>query len=344
MCQLLDSCHTFIAMTAGRPLKQRARCSQGTGLTNDDGDELLVEDFCRLSCGSCDKPNRTKPNNEYAEELEQLEEDGKIEEKVKPTHEEDKVIEKESDLWEELTEEENKSEEESLGDEEETNESVEEEPPLVEHGIGGQSYFVPLTALERDTLKERLRGVLKTTKDLILMASKREHEPVSTPARTLVLTPSAPKQFMHLQHYQTGSEAINQLIGCALGRQAEIHDGVKLHFSSVMEDTNLMQCMQDLAQRLGATYKDNQFYRNDEDGLPLMDAPFDPSDETLNIPLERKNACATSDADIMSFAASLGAVSQLGWGHVDSVAMFGNPMERTHRYYLQMAKECYSCR
>jgi hypothetical protein len=72
---------------------------------------------------------------------------------------------------------------------------------------GGDDYFVPLTADEREEMKERLRATLRETKNALLsstVASGYQRALQQSSQRTLVLDSDLPKQFMHMHHMKTG--------------------------------------------------------------------------------------------------------------------------------------------
>lgn len=240
----------------------------------------------------------------------------------------------------------------SKGEDNHNSESEHAEDPDNE-GERLPDYFVPLTELERDALKERLRGILKATKNALAMTNALKAFPEESKdamavewQRTLVLSGSTPKQFMHLQLNQTGSESVDGVISCAVDRQQQVQkalQGKPIGVREISEGDNLGICMNELASRLGATLMDGKFYRNDEEGNPLTDLWFDPADEKLGIPDEAQNACGTLEANVMNYRTSLNAVRTFGWLDVDSIAMFANPVERLHRTYQHTAKECYGC-
>ena len=86
--------------------------------------------------------------------------------------------------------------------------------------------------------------------------------------RTLVLSGSTPKEFMHLQQNQTGSDSIDRLISCALDRQQGIQEelgGDPIVIGAISEGGDGVEmCMNELASRLSATLMDGKFYRNDK--------------------------------------------------------------------------------
>ena len=247
-------------------------------------------------------------------------------------------------VWEDYKIEENE-EEESVSEGKSQEPHTEQEAPF--QGDGGQieaDFFVPLTSLERDTMKVILRKTLLDTKSALLMSTKGNNMAATSADRTLVLNPQQPKQFMHLQHNMTGSESVDLLIQCALDRQKSLGKSKQpLALNTISECDNLGTCMDALAGKLGAVVVDNQFYYPDGDGQPIMNTKFDPADPKLHIPDTIRNACGTADSPVMGYCASLGAVKTFGWEGVDSIAMFANPVERTHRFYQRMAEECYDC-
>ncbi|KAL7536860.1 hypothetical protein ACHAXR_007437 [Thalassiosira sp. AJA248-18] len=381
----LRTCRTFIA-NVGRPMLHQARCSQNTDFKDDNGDVLKVKHFCRLSCGLCgtgpwavaaeeeketeyaqeldegkDAEDVEKEEEkeveevEFAEELEDMEEAGEVD--LGEVLSVEEIVEEEvedSELWEELKEEENEVEE-SLG------EVDSPEPPgggqanvpnIPEENFDGElelDYFVPLTEIERDALKENLRQTLQETKAALIMTTTLGALPEDTKdnmliatERTLALSATSPKQFMHLQYNQTGSDSIDSIISCALDRQSDMQSN-DIKYSAISECDNLKQCMNDLASLLGAELKGNEFHHMGVDGKALDKTKFDPADPKLGIAAERRNACDTAESSVMSYCASLSAVRTFGWEDVDSIAMFANPIERTHRFYQLTAKECYDC-
>ena len=209
-------------------------------------------------------------------------------------------------------------------------------------------YFVPLTQIERGALKEKLREVLRITNAALLISTKMNSIPenmrndVVPPQRTLVLNPTSHKQFMHLAQSQAGSEELDELVHCALNRQKDLNQA-DIRYNAIREGDNLNSCINDLANRIGAVYVNNEFHHRNPDGSP-SDESFDPSDESLGIPDAARNVCSTYDASIMTYGASLNAVSAFDWKSVESIAMFANPVERTHQYYLAKAPECYKCK
>lgn len=208
-------------------------------------------------------------------------------------------------------------------------------------------------------MKERLRGVLRVTKDSLAMITSLSELPdnlketmVIQHERTLVLSPNVPKQFMHLRHNRTGSESIDGWLRCAIDRQNDIlslnGDGnngtaLSIDYGAIAEGDNLESCLDNLAERMGAALVDDEFYYHDQEGN-LTTHKFDPNSKKLNIPDDIRNACGTSMANVMSYGASLRAVRNFGWRGVDSIAMFANPVERTLRMYQLLAEQCYGCR
>ncbi len=77
---------------------------------------------------------------------------------------------------------------------------------LAEDKDGGNDYFVPLTADEREEMKEMLRTTLRETKHALLSSTVAGNQRAlqQSPQRTLVLDSDLPKQFMHMHHMKTG--------------------------------------------------------------------------------------------------------------------------------------------
>lgn len=370
-------CHqtTGIFDDNGDELQIRHFCRKSCGLCGDskwaemekqsEQNEYVQE----LSAGNTaeevkEQDEEEAEKEEFAEEIEDLDEENKVED-IEEEMGIDKVeLEKEeevtdTELWEELKEEENEAEESVSDGKTATvpHASKSEDESFDANKAGGNplepDYFVPLTNLERVAMKEKLLRTLKDTKDALIMSSTLASLPESTKEamvvateRTLALDPKTPKLFMHLQHNMTGSESIDDLITCAIDRQNEMHTGDKkdaISQSSINECDNLDQCMNDLASLLGAVLVDNEFTYVDDEGKPISGAQFNPADPKLKIPDESRNACGASESNVMNYCTSFGNVKTFGWESIDSIAMFANPVERTHRYYMLMAEECYNC-
>lgn len=103
--------------------------------------------------------------------------------------------------------------------------------------------------------------------------------------------------------------------------------------------------MDDLARQLNASVVDNVFYHNDASGGPQLDlhSSFDPADEALLIPIDDLNVCTTSEANIMSYCASLHTVRTFGWKDVDKITMIRNPIDRAWSMYRFKLNSCYKC-
>lgn len=76
----------------------------------------------------------------------------------------------------------------------------------------GGDYFTPLTADEREEMKEMLRSTLRETKNALLSSSStvtggNQRAFQQSPQRTLVLDSALPKQFMHMHHMKTGKNS-----------------------------------------------------------------------------------------------------------------------------------------
>ena len=76
----------------------------------------------------------------------------------------------------------------------------------------GGDYFTPLTADEREEMKEMLRSTLRETKNALLSSSStdtggNQRALQQSPQRTLVLDSALPKQFMHMHHMKTGKNS-----------------------------------------------------------------------------------------------------------------------------------------
>ncbi|KAL7553172.1 hypothetical protein ACHAWF_016417 [Thalassiosira exigua] len=201
-------------------------------------------------------------------------------------------------------------------------------------------YFVPFAPEEREAYKERLRDTLRQTRSslqLSLSPHAKEHEgAIQLPQRTLKLSAEAPKQFMHMHHMKTGGTSLDGLIRCSLQRQKDLNDGTSINYNSMSEcGSRVKSCMNSLAKELDAQVVSNVFYRNDEQGEAQIDKKhsFDPADETLELPVEDLNVCKTSEANVMSYCASLHAVRTFGWKGVDKVTVIRDPIDRAWSMY-----------
>jgi hypothetical protein len=281
---------------------------------------------------------------EYIEELqEELIEDSDMEEEVEE-------LEGELEMVEELKEDLEGVEElgELIGEGNDGNdgdEGVDEDALSLGDKDDMPDYFVPLTHKERKEMKGKLRETLLQTKNALRMsASVKNRMAVTDNQRTLTLSLSTPKQFMHMHHMKTGGTSVDGLIRCALNRQKVLHDGTAISYSSMSEcGSTVRSCMNTLADKLGATLSNNVFYHNDADGAPIHDAPFDPADETLNIPIDDMNVCKTSETNVMSYCASLHAVRTFGWKEADKITVIRNPIDRAWSMYRFTLKSCYDC-
>jgi hypothetical protein len=316
------------------------------GLEEDE--EFLTEDINDIvekiaEAQADDDGVLAEEKEEYIEELqEELNEDSNLEEKVEE-------LEGELDMVEELKEDLEEEVEESgeliggegngeQGDGEEVDTSVDKDDDIPD-------FFVPLTPTEREEMKGKLRETLLKTKNALRMsASMKNRMAVTDNQRTLMLSLSTPKQFMHMHHMKTGGTSVDGLIRCALNRQKVLHDGASIKYSSMSEcGSSVRSCMNALADKLGATLSNNVFYHNDENGAPIHDAPFDPADETLNIPIDDMNVCKTSESNVMSYCASLHAVRTFGWKEADKITVIRNPMDRAWSMYRYTLQSCYNC-
>ena len=255
--------------------------------------------------------------------------------------------EEEGDGVDEMGPSEEEEGEEKDDEEDLTNISQEEEDGMVEQEGGLPDYFVPLSIPEREQMKNRLRATLTETKNALLFSanikSAPEDRPVHPlPQRTLVLDTEAPKQFMHMHHMKTGGTSVDGLISCALRRQKELHNGNSISYSSMSEcGSRVKTCMGELAKQLNASVVDNVFYKNDAQGEAQVDAQFsfDPADETH----DALNVCTTSEANVMSYCASLHAVRTFGWTTVDKITVIRNPIDRAWSMYKYSLNRCYKC-
>jgi hypothetical protein len=292
----------------------------------------------------------------YIQELkEELEVDNQMEEGVEALEGELEVVvelEEEVEEKEELEADAEEMEAEELEAEEldEDNNGDEEQDPSDEDATNdGEDnrildYFTPLTPEERDEMKGKLRDTLLQTKNALRMnASVENRKDITDNQRTLVLSTTSPKQFMHMHHMKTGGTSVDGLISCALRRQKVLHDGTSINYNRMSEcGSGVHMCMKTLADNLGATLSKNVFYRNDENGERMDDAPFDPADET-DISIDDMNVCHSSESNVMSYCASLHAVRTFGWKDVDKITVIRNPIDRAWSMYRFTLKSCYDC-
>jgi hypothetical protein len=125
-----------------------------------------------------------------------------------------------------------------------------------------------------------------------------------------------------------------------------VNGGTTIKYNSMSECGSMVsRCMNTLAGQLNATVVDNVFYQNDAQGQPKveMQFSFDPADEALNIPVDDLNVCSTSDANVMSYCASLHTVRTFGWKGVDKVTVIRNPVDRAWSMYRFTLDRCYHC-
>ena len=206
-------------------------------------------------------------------------------------------------------------------------------------------YFVPLTPVERMSMKERLRATLRTTKSALLMSGNR-YPTNPTPQRTLVLDYDSPKQFMHMHHMKTGGTSVDGLIRCALNRQKELHNGTAIPYYSMSEcGSGVKDCMAQLASKLNASVVDNVFYQNDEQGHVRAEIQFsfDPADAIFDNHIDDMNVCRTSESNVMSYCASLHSVRTFGWKDVDKITIIRDPVDRAWSMYRFTLDRCYKC-
>jgi hypothetical protein len=237
------------------------------------------------------------------------------------------------------------------GEEEEEDQEPEPQPAAaVDLTKEAPDYFVPFAPEEREAYKERLRDTLRQTRSslqLSLSPHSKEHErAIKLPQRTLQLSAEAPKQFMHMHHMKTGGTSLDGLIRCSLQRQKDLNDGTSINYNSMSEcGSRVKSCMSSLAKELDAQVVSNVFYRNDEKGEAQIDKKhsFDPADETLDLPVEDLNVCKTSEANVMSYCASLHAVRTFGWKGVDKVTVIRDPIDRAWSMYRFSLNGCYKC-
>ena len=136
------------------------------------------------------------------------------------------------------------------------------------------------------------------------------------------------------------------LIRCALQRQKDVHGGTTIKYNSMSEcGSKVRVCMEDLAGKLNASVADNIFYQNDAQGQPQVETQFsfDPADESLDIPVDELNVCSTSDANVMSYCASLHTVRTFGWKGVDKITVIRDPVDRAWSMYRFTLDRCYKC-
>ena len=229
---------------------------------------------------------------------------------------------------------------------EEEEEETSPEPPQTNPILDGDvpDYFVPLTDAEREEMKARLRTTLMQTKDALLFSAQNPNNGESNPfpQRTFVLDTESPKQFMHMHHMKTGGTSVDGLISCALRRQRELHDGNSINYNRMSEcGSRVKTCMNDLAKSLNSTVVENVFYKNDANGAANRQISFDPADD--DVPIDDLNICKTSEANVMSYCASLHAVRTFGWKGVDKITMIRNPIDRAWSMYKFSLNRCYKC-
>ena len=95
--------------------------------------------------------------------------------------------------------------------------------------------------------------------------------------------------------------------------------------------------MEDLATKLNASVVENVFYNDDGQGQ------FDPADEALDLGVSEMNVCKTSEANVMSYCASLHAVRTFGWKGVDKITVIRDPVDRAWSMYRFSLTGCYHC-
>ena len=123
-------------------------------------------------------------------------------------------------------------------------------------------------------------------------------------------------------------------------------NGTSISYSSMSEcGSRVRACMDDLARQLNASVIDNVFYHNDATGSPQVDlqSSFDPADEALHLPIDDLNVCTTSEANVMSYCASLHTVRTFGWKDVDKITIIRNPVDRAWSMYRFKLTSCYKC-
>lgn len=228
-------------------------------------------------------------------------------------------------------------------DMEEDNVSGDGSEPAEESAEELPDYFKPLTADERDALKQKLRSTLALTKaSLLVSGTPGAHTP--HPQRTFIVGTDTPKQFMHMHHMKTGGTSMDTLIQCALARQRELHNGTSINYNSMSEcGSRVRQCMGELAKELNSTVVNNVFMRNDEEGHPIDDERFDPAEDALAVSVDDLNVCRTSEADVMSYCASLHTVRTFGWKDADKITVIRDPVDRAWSMYRFTLTSCYKC-
>lgn len=178
-------------------------------------------------------------------------------------------------------------------------------------------YFVPLTPDERAELKERLHDTITKTGLALLTSANPSADGQFLPQRTFRMNPDFSKQFMHMHHMKTGGTSMDSLIHCAISRQLKVNNNTAVQYTSMSEcGSGVRNCMDKLAKELNATVVDNIFYYNDDEGKPIMDAPFDPALGEFESTVGDLNICKTSDCGVMSYCASLHTVRTFGWKDV----------------------------
>ena len=303
----------------------------------EEGEEIIIDDE-EEEGGELEYVDNENSEDRYVDNTE--------EEDMGPSGDEEGEEDEEEDLTN-ISQEEDDDEDVVVEDEEDSPEPPQVDEESEEEGGGLPDYFVPLTPPEREQMKNRLRATLSETKNALLFSanikSAPEDRPVHPlPQRTLVLDAEAPKQFMHMHHMKTGGTSVDGLISCALRRQRELHNGNSISYSSMSEcGSRVKTCMDDLAKQLNASVVDNVFYRNDAQGEAQVDAQFsfDPADETH----DALNVCTTSEANVMSYCASLHAVRTFGWKTVDKITVIRNPIDRAWSMYKYSLNRCYKC-
>ena len=137
------------------------------------------------------------------------------------------------------------------------------------------------------------------------------------------------------------------LISCALKRQKAIHNGTSINYNRLSEcGSRVKTCMDTLANQLNASVVENVFYRNNANGEAQVDPQFsfDPSDRELDVAIDDLNVCKTSEANVMSYCASLHAVRTFGWEGVDKITVIRNPIDRAWSMYRFSLNRCYQCK
>ena len=261
-----------------------------------------------------------------ADELEGLEEvtkeDSTVDESIKEI-----IAEQEEVLEEEETKVNNADGKEKNTEEEREPGHIENDPteedidPLKSLAIVAKDlpdHFVPLTSEERVALKEKLKKTaMDTVVSLLISANPVPEKNGFLSHRTFKMNPNSSKQFMHMHHMKTGGTSMDNLIHCAISRQLKVNNNTKVEYSSMSEcGSGVRNCMSQLAKELNASVIDNIFYYNDNDGNPIMDAPFDPAVGESEAQVGDLNICRTSDCGVMSYCASLHTVRTFGWKDV----------------------------